>query len=147
MKTSTRPSAEFFGLLYADPAFCASVGRVMLAAAMLETNLRSHLRARGIAKVRATATLGHLVKILKDHHLLSRNGEMHFDDLAAKRNYLAHSLYDLFTNVIEETILPRTELVEEDVSLFTDKVQQTAEDFFAFSKLVAAAKPTAALFL
>jgi hypothetical protein len=113
----------------------------MLAAAMLETNLRLHLRARSVPKVRGNATLGNLVSLLKTNQLLSRNGEMHFDDLAAKRNYLAHSLYDLFANVIEETILPRTQLVEQDVVLFTDKAEQLAEDFFHFSTLVAKADP------
>ena len=147
VKTPTVPTSEFFHLLYAETPFCAGVGRVMLAAAMLETNLRLYLRARSIAKVRGNATFGNLVSLLKAHRLLTRNGEMHFDDLVAKRNYLADSLYDLFTNVIEETILPRTQLVEEDVVLFTDRAEQLAEDFFHFSSLVAKADPKKAILL
>lgn len=147
MKTPTIPTNAFFRLLYAETPFCAGVGRVMLAAAMLESNLRLHLGARGVSKVRGNATLGNLVSLLKANKLLSRNGEMHFDDLAAKRNYLAHSLYDLFTNVIGETILPRTQLAEDDVVLFTHRAEQLAEDFSHFSRLVAEADPKKAILL
>jgi len=147
MKTPTIPPSEFFRLLYAETSFCAGVGRVMLAAAILETNLRRYLRARSIKKVRGNATLGNLVSLLKANKLLSRNGEMHFDDLATKRNYLAHSLYDLFTNVIEETILPRTQLAAGDVVMFVDRAEQLAKDFYHFSRLVAEADPKRAVLL
>lgn len=127
---------EFFQLLYEDSQFCEGVGKVMLAAGMLETNLRHYLRAKGIKTVRSNSTLGNMVKLLKEHRLLSSNGEIHFDDLARKRNYLAHSLYDLFSRVIDETILPRNELVSMDVDIFRDKAQSLAEDFLFFSRQV-----------
>lgn len=113
----------------------------MLAAGMLETNLRSYLKTKGITNVRANATLGYMVKKMKEHQLLSQNGEMHFDDLVQKRNYLAHNLYDLFSEVIEESILPGSQLVDVDVHLFSDKAHQLADDFLHFAKHVAAANP------
>jgi hypothetical protein len=133
--------AEFFRLLYNESEFCDAVGKIMLAAGMLETNLRIYLRARDVEGVRANSTLGRMVTLLKKHQFLSRNGEMHFDDLVMKRNYLAHSLYDLFSSVIDETILPRNELVEMDVQIFAGRAQELAKEFFHFSKLVVSTDP------
>lgn len=130
---------EFFLLLYEESEFCDGVGKVMLAAGMLETNLRRYLNAKGVKGVCSKSTFGSMVKRLKDRSLLSRNGEMHFDDLVLKRNYLAHSLYDLFSRVIDETILPRDELARMDVETFADKAQTLAEEFLFFSRHVAAA--------
>jgi hypothetical protein len=133
------PSKEFFGLLYDDPEFCQHVGQVMLAAGMLETNLRIYLQNKSISGVRANSTLGSLVKTLEKNDLLSKNGLIHFKDLAKKRNYLSHSLYDLFTEVIEETILSRKDLTEGDVYFFTEKAWILANDFTSFAGIVAKA--------
>ena len=133
------PSKEFFGLLYDDPEFCQHVGQVMLAAGMLQTNLRIYLQNKGISGVPAKSTLGSLVKILEKNDFLSKNGLIHFNDLAIKRNYLAHNLYDLFTEVIEETILSRNDLTEGDVYFFTEKAWILANDFSTFAGIVAKA--------
>lgn len=58
------------------------------------------------------------------------------DDLAVKRNYLAHSLYDLFTKEIEETILERDELTEGDTDIFIYRARQLADEFLHFAKIV-----------
>jgi len=118
----------------------------MLAAGMLETNLRGYLKAKSIDYNRA-ATLGSLVKKLKDAGLLTENGKSHFDDITKKRNYLAHNLYGLFSKELEETILPREQLVSIDTSIFIDRVETLAEDFVFFSSLVAKADPSKAKLL
>ncbi|GAA5172846.1 hypothetical protein [Viridibacterium curvum] len=137
---------EFFRQLNDDKEFCAGLGKVMLAAGMLETKLRSYLKARSIDYHR-TATLGGLVKKLKDADLLTENGKSHFDDITKKRNYLAHNLYGLFSKELEETILPRENLVSIDASIFIDRVETLAEDFMFFSSLVAKADPLKAKLL
>lgn len=114
----------------------------MLAAGMLETNLRRYLEGRGLKEVSRRRTLGSIVKLMKDNQLLSRNGTIHFNDLTLKRNYLAHSLYDLFSEQIEENILPSSELVEIDIDMFREKANILAEDFFHFSTLVGSADPS-----
>lgn len=139
MKFEFVPSEEFYEILYRDSKFCDGIGKVMLSAGQLETNLRAYLKARNIKGVRAKSTLGALVIKLKQNNLLSRNGEIHFDDLALKRNYLAHSLYDLFSEEISETILPRTDLTEMDANIFADRVQGLAKDFSHFADLVSKA--------
>lgn len=108
---------------------------------MLETNLRKYLRAKNVKGVQSSTTLGQMVRLLKDNDLLSKNGVMHFENLAQKRNYLAHSLHDLFAEVIVETILPRANLADGDVHFFTEKAWLLAEEFKAFSKIVATANP------
>ncbi len=64
---------------------------------------------------------------------------MHFDDLVLKRNYLAHSLYDLFSAEIAETILPRDRLVEMDKDIFTERAHNLAGDFQYFAEIVSEA--------
>lgn len=133
------PLEEFFRVLYGHRSFCAGLGRVMLAAGRLETNLRAYLKLKEVTGVRTNSTLGSLVRQLKVNDLLTRNGEMHFDDLTLKRNYLAHSPYRLFSEEIEQTLLPSHELVMEDVSLFEERVNALAEDFMFFANLVSEA--------
>lgn len=136
------PPEHFFDLLYNDVEFCDSVGKVMLSASKLETNLRKYLQARHIT-FRPKSTLGSLVDKLKKNNLLSKNGQIHFDDLVLKRNYLAHSLYDLFTKEIEETILEREELTALDTDVFISRAQDLAETFFHFAKIVSKADASA----
>jgi len=136
MKFEFVTAEKFFNLLYKDKDFCSGLGMVMLSAGMLETNLRHYMKTRKINGIRNNSTLGRMVVILKEQNILSRNGVTHFDDLVLKRNYLAHSLYDLFSKEIKESILPRSELVEMDVEIFSERVNTTAEDFLHFSNIV-----------
>ncbi|QPJ61523.1 MAG: hypothetical protein G3M70_06315 [Candidatus Nitronauta litoralis] len=127
---------EFFELLYQNKEFCNSLGQVMLAASKLESTLRIFLINQGHDIPENKATLGNLVNILKKNKHLSKNGEMHFADLKMQRNYLSHSLYDLFNDNIEETILPRENLVPEDVQVFAEKVSGTAKNFLGITKII-----------
>ena len=141
MKQEFISPERFFELLYVEPSFCQSIGKVMLAVGALETQLRRYLRARDVTGVRANATLGSMVGLLKKHKLLSLNGELLFNALALKRNYLAHSIYDLFNFEVDETLLPRSELVELDVQLFSDRAKGLADDFNHFRAVVSSADP------
>jgi hypothetical protein len=109
---------------------------MVLAASRLESNLRIYLNAHGENVPEGKATLGLLTKKLLEHGLLSKNGEIHFNTLKTQRNYLAHKLYDLFSERIEETILPRTDLVDLDVELFTERAAGLSEDLNFFASLV-----------
>lgn len=129
-------SREFFQLLYEDEQFCSSVGRVMLAASVLEAKLRDYLGQKGLMKVNSRETLGQLVSSMKEKGFLSEKIDYHFEDLVLKRNYLAHSIYDLFYERIEETILQRTELVAEDTDYFAQRAHQTAEELLFFAGIV-----------
>ena len=108
-------SEEFYEILYRNSNFCDGIGKVMLSAGRLETNIRSFLKAKKIKGVCARSNLGELVR---------------------KHNYFAHSLYDLFSAEIAETILPRSGLTEMDAEIFVDRVHILADDFSHFAKLV-----------
>jgi len=142
MKFDFVPPEQFFDLLYDDAEFCDGVGKVMLSASKLETNIRKYLKAKHIT-FRSKSTLGSLVTKLIENNLLSKNGQMHFNDLVLIRNYLAHSLYDLFTKEIEKTILVRDGLTAMDTDIFIYRAYQLAEDFLHFAKIVSKADTNA----
>ncbi len=146
MKFNFVSPEKFFELLYNEVEFCDGVGKVMLSASKLETNLRKYLRAKNI-KCSPKSTLGNLVKKLIENNLLTINGQIHFNDLALKRNYLAHSLYDLFTKEIEETILERNELTALDKDIFIYRARILAENFLHFANIVAKADVAASKLL
>ena len=135
------PPEQFFDLLYNDAEFCEGVGKVVLSASKLETNIRKYLKAKHIT-IKSKATLGNLVTKLTENNLLSKNGQMYFSDLALIRNYLAHSLYDLFTKEIEETVLERDELTAMDTDVFIYRARVLADDFLHFAEKVSKADIT-----
>ncbi len=129
-------NAEFFERLYADEEFCGVLGRMTLAAGRFESDLRAFLILSGVHVPEGEATLGSLISKLKRHNLLSENGVQVLRNLKRQRNYLTHSLYDLFSARIEETVLPRTDLVPMDVALFTEKAWQLEQDLSGLSSIV-----------
>lgn len=72
---------------------------------------------------------------------------MHFNDLALKRNYLAHSLYDLFTKEIEEIPLERDKLTKLDTDIFIYRAHQLEDDFLYFAEIVSKADTNASKLL
>lgn len=108
---------QFFGLLYDDSEFCGQLGRSMLAAGRLETALKRFLRSRAPTLKTERATLGTMVKFLKEKELLTRM-QPHLDLLARQRNYLAHNIHALLSDWIEETILERSDLLDSDVHTY-----------------------------
>ena len=112
---------EFFERLYADQEFFSALDKMTLAAGRFESNLRTFLSLNGEHIPEDQATFGKLILELKKHDLLSENGVLVLRTLKMQRNYLIHSLFDLFSARVDETVLPRSDLVPEDVSLFTEK--------------------------
>ena len=104
--------------LSADHDFCEWLGRMTLAAARLESDLRAFLLLNSVG-VSENATLGSLVSALKREGLVSPNGDGILRTLTKQRNYLTHSLYDLFTARIDEGLMYRDDL--EDAGLLTDR--------------------------
>jgi len=124
---------EFFSILFHNQNFCAALGRVVLAAGRLESLLREYLELNGVMVKEWEATLGKLTLLLKDNNLITRNGEMHFNDMKSQRNYLTHKLFDLFAERIEETVLPRTDLLNSDTEYFTERADILANDLDHFA--------------
>jgi hypothetical protein len=129
-------NVEFFELLYADRGFCESMGRMALAAGRFESNLKALLRVNKVVVNQGQLSLGPLIGLLERHGFLSENGVTVLRDLKRQRNYLYHSLFDLFAARIPETVLPRTELVPIDVEVFAEKAQVLEENFRGLSAIV-----------
>lgn len=127
---------EFFERLYADPEFCAQLGQVTLAAGRFESNLRAYLMLHGVKVSERGATFGKLIKKLKDSDLLSENGVQVLRGLKDQRNHLTHSLFDLFSARVDETLLPRTDLVPMDVTLFTEKAWELEQNLSGLDRIV-----------
>lgn len=127
---------EFFDLLYADSDFCKELGRAMLTASRLETELKIYLTASSVAHDTKRATLGQILGLMKQYELLKKM-QPALELLRDQRNYLTHSIYALFSGLIEETILPRSDLLDSDVDTFTEKAWQLAENLNALADIVA----------
>ncbi|WP_300492808.1 hypothetical protein [uncultured Methylophaga sp.] len=127
---------EFYDLLESNEDFCCALGKVMLVASKLEVLLKQYLRLHGKNISEKRATLGNLIKILKENGHLTKNGEIHFWQASLQRNYLIHNLYGSFVDEIEQALLPTEELVEMDVDVYTEKAQQTAENLGSYARLM-----------
>jgi hypothetical protein len=57
--------------------------------------------------------------------------------LKNQRNYLAHNLFDLLIGLIEETLLPRDELLDSDVHTYTEKAWLLEENLNGLADIVA----------
>lgn len=126
---------QFFALLYEDSEFCKQLGRAMLAAGQLETELKKFLRSKAPALNTERATLGQMVKILKEKDLLTKM-QPHLDLLARQRNYLAHNIHSLLSDWIEETILERSDLLDSDVHTYKERAWQLTENLNALATIL-----------
>jgi len=126
---------EFFEMLYADQEFCDALGRMTLAAGRFESNLRTFLSLNGVDVPEDKATFGNLISRLRANDLLSENGVQVLRGLKEQRNYLTHSLFDLFSARVEETVLPRSDLVPEDVAVFTEKAWMLEQNLKGLSEV------------
>jgi len=127
---------EFFNLLYGDQEFCAQLGRTLLAASRLESELKLYLKAHNVPLKSKYPTLGRLNHLLKEHNLLLKM-QPPLEMLVKQRNYLAHSLFDLFTVLIDETVLSRTNLLDLDVYMYIERARQLEENINGFSDIIA----------
>lgn len=126
----------FFNLLSEDNIFCKELMRMTLAAGKLESELKEYLRMYSITFNNKSVTFGSIINLLYNNKLLSENGKKVMGVLKARRNYLTHCLYDLFSERINETILPNSKLIPEDVSNITENVEELSCDLNNMSKLV-----------
>ena len=80
-------------------------------------------------------SLGSLINKLESNGLLSENGVDILRGLKVQRNYLMHSIYDLFAARVDETILPRTDLLLSDVQYFTEKVWELEQNLIGLNTM------------
>lgn len=127
---------EFFKQLYADDEFCKQLGRTMLAAGRLESELIRHIQTNNSESKTNRANLGKLIGIVEKNMLLTKMLPA-LKDINAQRNYLAHNIHALFTGLIEETILPSKELLDSDIDVFSDRAVELTENLNGLADIVA----------
>jgi hypothetical protein len=136
MKTGRElPPEEFYLALSRDEGFCKELGRAMLAAGRLETEITRYLTGAGVPEDLRKANLGKLIRAAKKHERLSQLVPV-LEMLNNQRNYLAHNIHALFHGLIEESILERTGLLDSDTYAFMERAWQLAEDLNALAEIV-----------
>ncbi len=126
----------FFEQLSADDEFCKQLGKAMLSAGRLESELSKYIQHNQSGVKTSKATLGKLIGIAENNKLLA-NMVPALKDINSQRNYLAHNIHPLFAGLIEETILPRSELLDSDIDIFTERALQLTENINGLADIVA----------
>jgi predicted transcriptional regulator len=123
---------DFYLLLYENTRYCEALGRVMLAASKLESQLRKYLELQGTDIEQRRATLGKLINELKANNFLTQNMEWILLDLKNQRNHLAHNIYDL----LSEEYIQQEKLIPEDVISFAETAEQIAENCYQIALII-----------
>jgi hypothetical protein len=126
---------EFFSLLYQDAHFCEQLGRAVLAAGRLEAELKLYLAEQGVSSDTKRATLGRLLDLLRQAGLF-KDMQPALEMLKDQRNYLTHTLFELFAGMVEETLLPRSKLIDSDVDMFAEKAWQLERNLTGLAEIV-----------
>jgi len=119
---------DFYLLLCNDDEFCKALGRAVLAAGRLESALTRYLKQKEPNHEKKRATLGQLISHAKKHEVFSDAMVSVLELLRDQRNYMTHNIHALFSGLIEETILGRTDLLDSDVVVFTERAWLLAVD-------------------
>lgn len=126
---------QFFQLLYNDQIFCAQLGRTMLAASRIESELKLYFDAKSITLPDKYLTFGQQIGLLREHNLLLKMQPV-LDSLKTQRNYLVHNLHALLVGLIEESLLPRKDLIDLDVHTYTDSVRKSEESLNGLANII-----------
>ena len=122
--------------MYADDDFCKQLGKAILSAGRLESELIIYIQNNHSKSNVSKANLGRLIGFAEKHELLSNMVPV-LKVINEQRNYLAHNIHALFTGLIEETLLPCSDLLDSDIDVFTDRAWQTTEGVNALADIVA----------
>ncbi len=126
---------DFYSLLCKDDEFCQELGRAVLAAGRLESALIQYVSQNAPSRNTTRATLGQLITRAKKHDMLSRMLPA-LESVRDQRNYLTHSIHALFSGLVEETILERSNLLDSDVNLFIDRAWQLADNLNGLAEIL-----------
>lgn len=127
---------EFFNLLFESEEFSAELGRVALAAGRLEAEMILFLSRNGIKEYNSRSTLGQLIKIGKKHNLIDKNLAIALEETCKQRNYITHNIYALFSELIEETMLERSNLLDSDVHSYIDRAWQLRDNLTGLANII-----------
>ncbi|PVY40944.1 hypothetical protein [Pontibacter virosus] len=127
---------EFYNLLFKSDDFNAELGKVALAAGRLEAELMRFLYRNGVKEKVVGSTLGKLVDLGNKHKLFDKNLAIALDITRKQRNYLTHNIYALLTELIDETILKRSNLLDSDVHTYEERAWQLRGNLVALADII-----------
>jgi len=117
----------FYKELAKDQEFCKELGRAVLAAGRLESELIRCFSKLNINDPMRQATLGKLINIARNNDILGKMIPA-LEVLKNQRNYLTHNIYALFSGLVEETILQKDGLLDSDIDVFSERAWQLADN-------------------
>jgi hypothetical protein len=82
------------------------------------------------------ATLGRLIKLANENELLTKNENSIFEMISKQRNYITHNIYALFTELIEETIMEKENLLDTDVHSYSERAWQLTENLNGLADVI-----------
>lgn len=127
---------KFYNLLMESDEFTSELGKVALASGKLEAELILYFYRNRVIGNYEKATLGTLVRIGKENNLLDSNLIISLKQITKQRNYLSHNIYALFTNLIDETIVERENLLDSDVHLYFERAWQLKENLNGLAEII-----------
>ncbi|WP_321371149.1 hypothetical protein [uncultured Draconibacterium sp.] len=127
---------DFFNLLMENEEFNKEIGKLTLAAGRLEAELIRYYKRKDINENLSRFTLGKLIEFGKNNDLLERNLVYALENTCKQRNYITHNIYALFTELIDETVLPKNDLIDTDVLTYTDKAWETRNNLINLADLI-----------
>jgi hypothetical protein len=127
---------EFYNLLVQSDDFTSELGKVALASGKLEAELIIFLKKKGVEGKYDTATLGTLIDIAEKKELLKKSLVNNLRLISRQRNYITHNIYALFSDLIDETILEKDNLLDSDVILYIDRAWQLKENLDGLADII-----------
>ena len=127
---------EFYKLLYESHEFCVELGKVTLASGQLEAELMRLLSRKSVPKTVEGLALGQLIKIAEKYNAIGQSEIYWLNELCKQRNYLTHNIYALFIELIEETRLERSNLLDSDVHTYIERAWQLKENLIHLAEIV-----------
>jgi hypothetical protein len=120
---------DFYNELIESEKFCKNLGKLILTSGKLESILKEITQAHNKSQNLEYATLGKLVSLCKSNQLIDDGVLEALDFIKTRRNYLTHSLFPLFNEEVDITLLPRDNLEPEDAEYYFSKcVSELIED-------------------
>ncbi|OAD41552.1 hypothetical protein [Polaribacter atrinae] len=135
-KGKSSKGLEFYNLLNQSEEFTSELGKVALASGRLEAEFILYLTKNEVKGNYKKATLGTLIRIANENKLLSENENLIFKQISKQRNYITHNIYALFSDLIDETILEKENLLDSDVHLYTERAWQLRENLNGLSDVI-----------
>lgn len=127
---------EFYNLLFESEEFTSELGKVAMASGKFEAELILLLKRNKVSNNCKNAPLGKLINIGEKNNLFDKNLTIILKDISKQRNYLTHNIYALFIDLIDETVLEKSNLLDSDVITYLEKAWQLKENLNDIANII-----------